>query len=384
MLGDYFPGEGIMNFTALRGGRALAAAVACYASLGTAFADEKTITDVMGREVSLNLPADRVFLGFYYPDYLAVGGKESFDKVVGFSREVWEGWTPAQWDMYRAAMPQLETLPDVGEIEAGTFSVEKLLELNPEVAVLAEWQYLALGPDADRIEDAGIKLVIVDYNAETLERHRASTEIFGEITGQPERAAELIDLYEGSVKSVQDRIAAAGREKPSFYVEFGNKGPAEYSVTFNKNMWGALSDLAGADNIAKPYIEWWGTMNPEQVLASKPEVIILTGRETELKKNKEALVMGVGIERAEAARRLDGFTKRPGWSELPAVQNGRVFGLYHGASRTLADYTMVQFMAKALYPDLFEDLDPEAEYIAYHKKYLPIVPEGTFTLTMGE
>lgn len=358
--------------------------VAFAALTGAAFADEKTITDILDREVTLDLPAERVFLGFYYPDYIAVGGTESFDKVVGFSREVWEGWTPAQWDLYRAAMPKLEELPDVGEVEAGTFSVEKLLALNPQVAVLAEWQYLALGPDADRIEDAGIKIVVVDYNAETVERHLETTRLFGEITGQTDRAEEIAALYEGAVTDVQNRISAAGREKPRFYAEFGNKGPAEYSVTYGKNMWGGLSDLAGADNIAAPFVEWWGPMNPEQVLALRPEVILITGRETELKKNEEAMVMGVGIDRAEALRRLEGFTKRAGWSELPAVQNGRVYSAYMGASRTIADYTMVQFIAKALYPDLFEDLDPEAAYLDYYKKYLPVQPEGTFTLKLGE
>ncbi|MFT4013854.1 MAG: ABC transporter substrate-binding protein [Paracoccus sp. (in: a-proteobacteria)] len=356
----------------------------CPALFGAAFADEKTITDIMEREVTLDLPAERVFLGFYYPDYIAVGGVESFDKVVGFSREVWEGWTPAQWDLYRAAMPKLEELPDVGEVEAGTFSVEKLLALNPDVAVLAEWQFMALGPDVDRIEEAGIKVVVVDYNAETLERHLASTRLFGEITGNTTRAEEIAGTYETAVTEVQRRIAEAGREKPRFYVEFANKGPAEYSFTYGKNMWGALSDTAGAENIAKPFVEWWGPMNPEQVLTSKPEVVLLAGRETELKKNEEALVMGVNIDKAEAARRLEGYTKRPGWAELPAVQNGQVYGVYQGASRTIADYAMVQFIAKALYPDLFADLNPEAEYLAFHQKYLPITPKGTFTLKLGE
>ena len=373
-----------MTISAWAGRGAIALTVAYCAIVSAAFADEKTITDILDREVTLNLPAERVFLGFYYPDYIAVGGVESFDKVVGFSREVWEGWTPTQWDLYRAAMPQLEALPDVGEVEAGTFSIEKLLALKPEVAVLAEWQYMALGPDADRIEEAGIKIVVVDYNAETVERHMASTKLFGEITGQTVRAGEIAGRYEAAVKDVEARIAAAGRAKPRFYVEFGNKGPAEYILTYGKNMWGALSDLAGADNIAKPFVEWWGPMNPEQVLAAKPEVILLAGRETELKKNAEALVMGVGIDRAEAARRLEGYTKRPGWAELPAVQNGNVFAVYQGASRTIADYTMVQFIAKALYPDLFADLDPEAAYIDFHKAYLPVTPEGIFTLKLGE
>lgn len=364
-------------------GSSALALVAAFAA-NAAFADTRTITDVLDREVTLNLPAERVFLGFYYPDYIAVGGTEGFDKVVGFSREVWEVWTPAQWDLFRKAMPELNDLADVGEVEAGTFSIEKLLSLNPEVAVLADWQYQALGPDVDRIEEAGIKVVVVDYNAETVERHSLSTRLFGEITGKTERAEELVKVYTDSINDVQARIAAAGREKPRFYVEFANAGPAEYSFTYGKNMWGALADLAGADNIAAPFVEWWGPMNPEQVLAAKPEVVLLAGRERELERNAEALVMGVNIERAEAQRRLKGYTGRAGWAELPAVQDGRVFGVYQGASRTIADYTMVQYIAKTLYPDLFEDLDPDAAYIDFHRKYLPVVPEGTFTLSLDK
>jgi iron complex transport system substrate-binding protein len=372
-----------MKSALLVNGKALLLSATILMAPALAFAEEKTITDVLGREVTLDLPAERVFLGFYYTDYIAVGGVKSFDHVVGFSRDVWSVWTPAQWDMFRAAMPSLESLADVGEVEAGTFSVEKLLSLNPSVAVLADWQYQALGPDIDRIEEAGIKVVVLDYNAETVERHVTSTEVIGAITGETERAEELSSLYADSVAEVQRRIKEAGREKPRFYVEFANAGPAEYSFTYGKNMWGALSELAGADNIAAPFVEWWGPMNPEQVLASRPEVILLSGRERELGRNAEALVMGVNIDEAEAQRRLKGYaTDRAGWAELPAIQNGRLYGVYQGASRTLADYTMVQYIAKILYPDLFEDIDPQAAYIDFHKKYLPILPEGTFTLTL--
>ena len=49
-----------------------------------------------------------------------------------------------------------------------------------------------------------------------------------------------------------------------------------------------------------------------------------------------------------------------------------------GASRNLADASMIQYLAKALYPDLFEDIDPIKTYVDFHKKYLPIIPQGTF------
>lgn len=341
-------------------------------------AETTVIRDILGREVTVQMPLERVFLGFYYTDYMAIGGVDAFDKVVGFSKDVWTVWTPASWELYSSQLPQLNDIPDVGEVEAGTFSLEKLLSLNPDLAVLADWQFKALGPDVDRIEAAGIPVVVVDYNAQTLERHLQSTLILGQITGQEARAQQIADEYQANVEEVAQRIAASDLAKPRVYVEFGNKGPAEYSFTYGKNMWGSVINLAGGDNIATPFVEWWGPMNPEQVLVSNPEVIIISGRETELTKNQEAMVLGVGIEQSEAERRLQGFSQRAGWSELDAIQKGQLFGVYQGASRTIADSAMVQYFAKVFYPELFADLDPLQTYLDFHAEYLPVVPQGTF------
>ncbi|EOI0586948.1 hypothetical protein ACMF9O_000015 [Campylobacter jejuni] len=63
-------------------------------------AKEIVVKDVLDREVKLNLPAKRIALGFYYTDFLAVGGVKSLDNVVGFSKAVWTDWTPASWDIF--------------------------------------------------------------------------------------------------------------------------------------------------------------------------------------------------------------------------------------------------------------------------------------------
>ena len=122
------------------------------------------------------------------------------------------------------------------------------------------------------------------------------------------------------------------------------------------------------------------TLAAEKVLAAKPDAIIITGRETELKKNQDGMVMGFGIEKAEAERRLNAFKHRAGWAELPAVKNNRVYAAYHANSRTLSDSASVQFVAKAAYPDLFKDLDPQQTYLNFYKNYLPVTPEGTIYL----
>ncbi|MCR2109810.1 ABC transporter substrate-binding protein [Campylobacter upsaliensis] len=342
------------------------------------FSKEVILKDVLDREVKLNLPAKRIALGFYYTDFLAVGGVKSLDKVVGFSKAVWTDWTPASWELYSKTLPQLNSIADFGEVEVGTFSVEKVLSLKPDLLILAAWQYQVLEFDLEPIIEANIPIIVLDYNKEKVELHAKSTELLGVITGEEKRAKELIDFYKNTANEVANRIEKAQLPKPKIYIEFGNKGPNETGFTYGKDMWGALIDLAGGENIAAPFVKQWAPINPEQVIVSKPDVIMIAGRETELKKNQEAMVMGFNIDEKEALKRLEAYKNRPGWSALPAIKDNRLYGLYMGASRTLADAAMIQYIAKALYPSLFEDIDPIQTYINFHKNYLPVIPKGTF------
>ncbi|TDO99440.1 ABC transporter substrate-binding protein [Marinomonas balearica] len=348
----------------------------------TVTAQAEVIQDVLDRKVDVDLPAERVVLGFYAEDYMAIGTEAAFDKVVGISRDTWEAWRPASWKLYTDYRPSLKDIPDVGEVESQTFSIEKVLSLKPSVVVLADWQYKGLGMDVDRLEDAGVPVIVVDYNAQTLERHLKSTEILGELTGQEDRAKQISEEYENTIVSAQKRIADAHLPKPRAYVEFGKKGPDQYSFTYGKNMWGAMLTAMGGDNIAAPFVEWWGPMNPEQVIASKPEVVFISGTESGVK--GKAMVMGQGIDQKISVERLKGFANRAGWSEMPAVKNENFHGIYQGASRSILDASMAQYIAKSLYPKLFEDVNPQQGYLDFYKKYLPVAPTGTFAISITE
>lgn len=290
------------------------------------------VEDVMGRKVSLSLPANRIVLGFYPEDYLAVAGEGGADRLA----------------------------------------------VKPDLVILAQWQYEALAPDLPRLEQAGIPVVVVDYNAQTLARHMASTLLLGKVTGQEARARTMADEYKAKIDTITSRIAAAKRQPPRVYIELGDKGPAEYSYTYGKDMWGAMALLAGGDNVAAPFVDRWGQIHPEQLLASKPEVILMAGYESV--SNPEAMQVGQDVSAETVRQRLAGFAARPGWGDLPAVQQGRLYAVYHGATRSIMDAALIEFMAKALYPDLFQDLDPLATYQSFYRSYLPIRPQGTFML----
>lgn len=354
----------------------------CFVALlfsSLSFAQTTTITDVLGREVTFNAPAQRVIVGFYPEDYMAIGTEAAYDHVVGMSKYIWQA-RKANWDMYVKHRPSLAKIPGIGRVDTKTFSVEKVISLNPDLIMLADWQYKGLGSDVKRLEDAGIPVVVVDYNAQTLERHVKSTEIIGVITGQQARAKKIADEYAKNLKMIAERLAKANLPKPKIYTEFGAAGVSEIGYTFGKNMWGAIATMAGGDNISAPFIEWWGKLNPEQIIAANPDVIVITGYETG--NGDTAMIMGQGVDVKTAKARLAGFKKRLGWSSISAVQNNRMFAAYHGACRTILDGAMIQFYAKAMYPNLFKDLHPEQAYKDFYKKYLPVTPEGTFMTSL--
>lgn len=348
-------------------------AALCFS--GFTFAQTTTVTDVLGREVTFDAPAQRAVVGFYPEDYMAIGTEAAYDHVVGMSKYIWQARS-ASWAKYVKHRPSLDEIPEIGRVDTNTFSVEKVIGLNPDVVLLADWQFKALESDVERMQSAGIAVVVVDYNAQTVERHVQSTKLIGVITGQQARAQTIADEYQKNVEMISERLAKANLPKPRVYTEYGAAGVSETGYTFGKNMWGAIATMAGGDNISAPYVEWWGKLNPEQILAANPEVIVMTGYESG--SADDSMVMGQGVDEALAKQRLAGFQQRVGWSTLSAVQNQRMFAAYHGACRTILDGAMIQFYAKILYPSLFSDLDPAGQYQAFYEKYLPISPTGTF------
>lgn len=341
------------------------------------------ITDVRGRHITLEKPAEHVMLGFYFEDYIAITGPTAIDRLKAISLTYWKGYRPQQYAAYLKTFPKIADLIDVGDPDAGTMSAEKIIAARPDVVILSDGQYQYLGAAAATIEQVGIPLVVVDYNAQTVEKHVASTLIIGKVMGTEDRAQKLAALYQEKVADTQKRVADATKgEKPKVYVELGQKGAGEYGNTYGKGMWAGVIDKAGGLNIAAGQVASYGPLNPEYVLSSKPDAIFITGSEwTSL---PDAVLMGFGISPDVTRARALPFLKRAGWQDLPAVQNDEVYAIYHGGTRTLYDYAFLRFIAKTLYPAAFQDVDPQAELEDYYKQFLPVKLDGTFMMRIGQ
>ncbi|MCP5155890.1 MAG: ABC transporter substrate-binding protein [Ectothiorhodospiraceae bacterium] len=338
------------------------------------------VVDVLGREVVVPHHVERVLLGFYFEDFLAIVGPDAYDRVVAISKATWHDWRQSQWQSYLKVIPRIDALEDVGEVDSGTFNIEKALAVRPDVAILAAWQYRALGDVVARFDAAGIPVVVVDYNAQEVERHVASTRAIGAVMGATQRAEQLAQEYADAVADVRARVARSNAPRKKVYVELGNKGAAEYGNSYRDHMWGRVIETAGGENIANIASGKSTPLNPEHVLASNPDVILIAG--SAWTSSRDVVLMGFGVDPGTTRARLRPYTERPGWSRLSAVASREVHALYHGGARTLYDYTFLQYIAKRLHPEAFADVDPVANHRRFYARWLPIQADGTFILAL--
>ncbi|UTV30506.1 ABC transporter substrate-binding protein [Photobacterium atrarenae] len=338
------------------------------------------IHDVLGRNITLEKPAERLFLGFYFEDFLAIAGPRAYKKVAIFPRHSWQDYRQSQWETYRQLIPELETIVDSGSIYTGTFDLEKLLTTQPDVALLAAWQFNALGEKVALLEKTGIKVVVVDFNAQTLEKHLLSARVIGQVMGTEARAEAIATDYEQTVKEVQRRVAAylSDHSPRRVYVEIGTGGAREYGKSYANAMWGNLLNLAGADNIANGKIQGSAHLTPEYVLSQDPEVIFISG--AHWAKHSDSALLGYGTSPEAAQARYQPYLRRAGWPQLTAVKSGRVYGMYHAGTRTIYDHVFLAFLAKAIYPEAFKDVDPVAHHQAFFEHYMPQKLSGTFMI----
>ena len=336
------------------------------------------IRDALDRPVALRGPAERIVIDFNYEEFTAVAGPAGWDRVVGFDKATWATNRTAIWRRYLAAIPRLADLPDVGDVETSTFSLERTLALRPDLVVMGYWSFMGLHDQVAQLEALGIPVLVVDYNAELPERHVASTLALGAATGNEERARALAALYVDKLADVRRRVADVGT-RPRVYVELGQGGADVVGNSYWKGMWGRLVEFAGADNIAAGHVAGagaWGPLDPEYVLSANPDAVFIAG--SSWAGRPQAVLTGFDADVATTRARLAPYAARPGWAGLGAVQTGQVFAVEHGLCRALFDFTATQFIAKSVFPDRFADIDPMAELRRYHEQYLPVRFEGTW------
>lgn len=352
-------------------------------------ADSVTVTDLEGREVTVQLPIQRAYLGFYYESFLTVVGDDAFTKVVATSLYDTEGYFNTLSKMYKEYVDGYADMTDVGSTMQDDFDLEKLIELDCDVVLLAPYQYSALEDKIDLLEKAGIPVVVIDYGTATEETHMKSTEVLGKLFQVEDRAEEICNTYEEKMASVKERIAEAeeanGGKKTCFH-EFDStiNSYSELGVSdFTTFLAGRYVTEAGADDIVAGVQDGLDgvstTLDMEYVMEQDPDTWFIIGGES-TDETKDGILMGYGVTEDQTKASAEGMIEaRPGWDTLNMVKNDQIYCVENGLLRTLRDYIVIEYMAKCMYPDQFEDVDPDAELLEFSEKYLSSLPtDGVF------
>ena len=364
------------------GGTATGSTVSTTASAGETNSGTMEVTDLKGRTVTLPANIERVVVTFNLEEYLAVTGESGVDKLVGWSHKYWKGRRDDAYNAYTKALPALESIPDVGY--NGDISIEAIISLQPDVVLASATgaNYNALEPAFDLLHQAGIEVVFYNFHKQTIETHQQSIQLIGKVMGQEERAAELARLYEEQMNLVYDRLKdLADEDRPSVYMEF-SRGPSVIGNSWSEQMWGAQIRECGGVNIAAGQEGASVDVPAEQVLAANPDFIIMSG--CLQSDDTDNVVMGYGADRELAREHLEAYKSRDGWSSLNAVKNNNMGAIYHDLSRHIFDFAGAQFLAKTLHPDLFADIDPEANLAKFFSDYMPVELDGVWTLLLKE
>lgn len=354
-------------------------------------AEALTLTDIAGRQVTLDALPDRIVLGegrMMYSIAPLVDGNP-FDKIVGWKDDLIQ-YDPDAFRKFEGAFPEdTARLINFGNPYAGDFSIEAVLEAETDLVILDVGNLFKAEETGliDKLGDAGVDVVFVDFRRNSTENTVPSLLLLGRILGEERKAAEFIDFYIGQMRKVTNVVdAIPAEERPLVVIENAAGWQQDFCCwTFGPYNYGRFVELAGGVNYGSKLANAYSVdISLEGILEADPDHIIGTGANwKEARPEVTSTLLGYEGDPAVNAERLKALADRNGFAELRAVKEGHLHSIYHQFYNSPYHFIAVQQIAKWLHPDDFEDLDPQASFEELHDKFLPFDASGQFWTTLN-
>ncbi|OCP06363.1 ABC transporter substrate-binding protein [Ensifer sp. LC13] len=347
-----------------------------------------TVTDVTGREVTINAPVKRVLLGEGRQLYLlaSLEPQNPLARVVAWRNDLIEA-DPATYAQYLQAFPGLAKLPAFPGQENGLIDIESTIVQKPDV-VLLNLEAMRANEDAQYIEKlAALKIPVlyIDFRHYPLKNTEPTIRLLGKILGREARAEEIIEFRRRAMARVTDVIARENPKRPKVFIERIGGYADDCCMSFGAENFGKYVELAGGHNLGSDFLpSTFGQLNPEQVVASNPEHVVVTSA------NWQAYVpgghwipLGPDADPEETRRKLEWFTTRDAYTGIAAQKTRNFHGIWHQFYNSPYEFFAVQQLAKWFHPDLFADLDPDATFAEYHRRFLPIPYRPGYAISLA-
>jgi iron complex transport system substrate-binding protein len=303
----------------------LALAVACQATVpqsspstapsAPAPAYPLTLTDDAGREVVLAAEPGRI-VSLAPSNTEIVCALDACDRLVGVT----------DFDDFPAEVAEV---PDV--VIGAVVDVELVVAADPDLVLAAGNE---LTPSAVITELADLGYPVLVLYPESLDEVLGDVQLVGEAINARSEAESLVADMQDRIDGVTD--AVAGAAPPRTFYEVGVFEGAIYTAGEDSFL-ASLITLAGGDPITgDPLLT---SITLEDLLAADPELILL------------------GDAAYDPSVTPESVAARPGWSEMSAVQNGRVVVVLEDPVITRPGPRIVdglEALARAIHPDRFD------------------------------
>ncbi|WP_208612198.1 ABC transporter substrate-binding protein [Xenorhabdus beddingii] len=372
--------------TMLRG--MLAATFFTLLTYNRAFASVSiSITDLAGRTVTLPRPVRRLLVGDGALAYVLPLLKPNapFGNVVGWG----ENFRLADlngYDAYLKRFPGIATIPTFPATTTDAINAELAISLAPDL-VLMNLSSLPVAQSSgliERLERAGIPLIFVDFRTHMFANATRSMQLIGELLGCQERTNAFLQFREEQIARVEQRLQNVSH-RPLVVIERAAGMYEDCCMSYGPGNLGEMVNMAGGKNLGSTFIPSnFGTLHPEQIITSDPDVVIVTGANWSLyAPTGDWVNLGPGADPVEGQNRLQRLMTRPAYRTLRAVHTGQVYAIWHAFYDNPYNFIALQRIAKWLHPTRFADLDPEETFQELHKRFLPIPYQPGYWLNLN-
>lgn len=352
---------------------------------------EIQVTDLAGRNVTLPKVANKVVLGEgRFLSVLGVlGVKDPISHVAGMMNE-FKTFDPATYTLYKQAFPTIDNVPTFGHTSEQSVSVEKIILLEPDVAIFGLNGH---GPGSkskhiiSKLEAAGIPVVFIDFRQDPINNSIKSVELVGKLLGKESVATDYAELYKTEFQKVTDVVSTLDKQDYAsvlFELRASIDQPCCLSVA--KGLFADMALAAGGYSIADGLLPGpVGQLSFEHVIESDVDVYIgsAIGAVSELEQGQQArrLILGAGVDTNSAQYSLNTLLKRQGFAHISAVKSKRAHSLWHHFYNSPLNIYAIQKMAKWFHPNLFVDLEPEKTLDELLKKFDQVDLTGTYAIS---
>ena len=245
-----------------------------------------TITDMKGREITLEKPAERV-VALTASDCEILYAIGAGDSLVG----------RGEYCDYPS-----EVL-DVQSVESGAnTNIEEIIALQPDVLLMSDMAQSE--EQISQLEEAGIKVVVSE--ATDIDGVYTAIDMIGTLMGKEEKATDVIGTMKDTFTEVQEKSTGDGSE--SIYFEVS---PLEYGLwtAGSHTFMDEIATMLGLKNCFAD-VEGWSEISEEQVLERNPDYIVT-----------------ISMYYGEGPTPEEEILSRTGWENVTAVKNNKILNL---------------------------------------------------------